>query len=194
MSKILIEAIIKCFEEENRDRTYYEGAKQIDIPFYISVLEQSLNDDKYKELHEDLEKSDWNLVFLDGDGYYVTHKIQIIFEDATIPYLYTIGFEYDDRRFKYCECSKGDPDYDERYDCCGHGCDWDAPKFSINKEIYLGSSSFDGDEHDYWDFKDKFYNIDDKNKKEQKKLARIKVLEEEKIRIEKELAELKNID
>lgn len=194
MSKILIDAIIECFKEENETRQSYNQQELIDIPFYLSVLEQGLSDDKYKELHHDLEKLKWRLVFVDEENYYIENKIQVVFEDVNIPYSYIINFEYDNRHWGYCQCSKDDDDYDERYDCCGHGCDWSAPKFTIIKEIYLGSSSFEGDEHDYWDFEDKYYNIDDKDKKEQAKLAKIKALEEEKSRIEKELAELKNID
>lgn len=192
MSNNLIESIIKCFEEENENREYYKH-KLIDIPFYVSVLEQNLNNDKYKELHKDLEKLEWHLVFLDEENYYINSKIQIVFEDRNIPYSYMITFEYDNRYWGYCQCSKEDADYDARYDCCGHGCDWSAPKFSITKETYLGSSSFKGDEHDYWDFKDNYYSVTEKDKQEQERLSKIKALKEEKAKIEKELNELENV-
>ena len=192
MSNNLIKSIIECFEEENENRKYYEH-KLIDIPFYVSVLEQSINNDKYKELHKDLENLEWHLVFIDEENYHIDNKIQVVFEDVSIDYSYIISFGYDDRYWGYCRCSKGDVGYDTRYGCCGYRCDWSAPKFTITKETYLGSNSFKGDEHDYWDFKDNYYSVTEKDKQEQERLSKIKVLKEEKARIEKELNELENV-
>ena len=47
-----------------------------------------------------------------------------------------------------------------------------------------------GDEHDYWDFKDKFYNIDTKEKEEQQKQAKKNMLKEEIKRLQSELNKL----
>ena len=192
MIKKLIDAVIECFEDENKSRKYY-GHKLIEIPFFISVLEQSINNNKYKELHKDLKELDWHLEFIDEENCDGDIKIQIVFEKIDIFYSYIISFGYENRHWNYCQCSEGDVDYDARYDCCGHGCDWSAPEFSITKEIYLGKSSFNGDEHDYWVYKDKYYGITEKDKKEEERLFKIKMLEEEKARIEKELSELEKL-
>lgn len=191
MYKKLIDKIIKCLENENSNRVYYDD-KEIDIPFYISVLEQSLGNSKYKDLHNDLENLKWDVVFIDEEEYYTEFKIQVYFENIEINYSYMIIFEYDERHTGYCQCSKNDDNYNELYDCCGIDCDWDAPKFSIIKMCNIGSSSFKGEQRDYWGYKDKYYSITREKEKEEN-LNKIKMLKEQKARIEEKIKELENV-
>ena len=72
-------------------------------------------------------------------------------------------------------------DYREDKECCGHGCDADFCEFSLNKILKIVGGSWNGDEHDYWEFEDKFYEID-------KELADKKVEEDK----ERMIRELKN--
>ena len=83
---------------------------------------------------------------------------------------YEITFSYDERNWGYCECSLGDPDYREDKHCCGHGCDWDAPSVEVRKSFLVSNHSWSGDEHDYWDFEETFYD-NDKEENEKKMLA-----------------------
>lgn len=84
-------------------------------------------------------------------------------------------------------------DYREDKHCCGYGCDWWAPAFEIRKSYIMGRHSWDGDEHDYWDFEDDFYK-DDKEladkKAEEDRLIKIKELKNQIETASKKLAEL----
>lgn len=205
MIKELINKIIECLESENKDRKYYNNPL-IDIPFNIVTLEQYLNDDTYKELHNDLTKYDFEINFFedkDEDGYLKERYIKVyLYEkgneedyycDNFTNFTYKITLDRDDRDWGYCECSEEDEDYDTRYRCCGHGCDWTAPAFSITKEIHIGRNVFKGDQHDFWDYRDKYNNITEVDKKELEKLAKIKQLEEQKEYIENELKKLNSL-
>jgi len=72
-------------------------------------------------------------------------------------------------------------DYREDKQCCGHGCDASFCEFSLHKVLHIISDSWEGDEHDYWDFEDEFYLSD-------KELAEKKEKEDK----EREVLELKN--
>lgn len=204
MVKQLINKIIECLESENEDRKYYEK-RLIDIPFNIVTLEQYLSDDTYKELHNDLAKYDFDVHFVedkDEKGYLKERYIRIyLYEkgneedyycDYSTNFTYKITLDKDDRDWGYCECEESDKDYDARYRCCGHGCDWTAPAFSISKEIYIGRNVFKGDEHDFWDYRDEYNNITEVDKKELERLSKIKQLEEQREYIENELKKLNN--
>lgn len=105
-------------------------------------------------------------------------------------------FSYDERNWGYCQCSPGDPDYREDKHCCGHGCDWEAPSVEVRKSFLVSNHSWSGDEHDYWDFEDKFY-ADDKEENKKKLLAereyKIKNLKETIENAQKELKKLENL-
>ena len=98
--------------------------------------------------------------------------------DAFYNYCYYIEFLYDQRDWGYCDCSPNDSQYNARHSCCGMGCDWTAPAFSLTKEIGLHHASWNGYERDYWEYEEKFNeNESNKNKlveeyrKEMKKKA-----------------------
>ena len=55
----------------------------------------------------------------------------------------------------------------------------------------MGKHSWDGDEHDYWDFEDEFYNVDEKEKQEKQKQAKINRLKNQIEDLQKELDKLK---
>lgn len=66
----------------------------------------------------------------------------------------------------------------------------------MRKSLLVSSQTWDGDEHDYWDFEDKFY-ADDKEENEKKLLAereyKIKNLKETIENAQKKLKELENL-
>lgn len=159
--------------------------KQYNIPFIIAPLEQSL--DECTELLEDLQNHNYYIDTenIDDEDYWTYAKLRIGFydieddEEAYLNFTYKMDFIRDERYWGYCMCSEDDEDYDARHRCCGHGCDWSAPSFSIIKENHIGNYKWNGDEHDYWDFEDKFNNVTLEEKEDLQKKAEIKSLEKQ---------------
>ena len=121
-----------------------------------------------------------------------SEDLDILYSD----YHYRFEFSYDTRDYGYCECTPDMPDYREDKHCCGHGCDWEAPSVEVRKSFLVSNHSWHGDEHDYWDFEDKFY-ADDKEENEKKLLAerecKIRNLKETIENAQKELKKLENL-
>ena len=196
-----IKNIVECLEFENIDRMH-DGKSQLDIPFMIATLYQRLSDKEYSSFVEDLSKYDYSIDYFEGDNeenYYTDGYILIQLSDKTddhfnsscCNYKYKIIFNIDERFQGYCFCKSTDEDYDDRYKCCGHDCDWDAPQFILQKIENIGSSSFDGDQHDFWNFKDKFNETCEEEEKKLEIQLKIKQLQIQKENIEKEIEKLK---
>lgn len=204
-----IDNLIDTLKVEINDKGTLLKNDQLDIPFIISSLYQSFSRDDsnsiYKAFIEDLEKySDYVLILTDiNDAYngicdlyislikYYNKELQLNYKMPD--YDYRIRFYYDDRLYGYCECTPGMKDYREDKDCCGHGCDATFCRFQLQKILNITEDSWHGDEHDYWDFEDKFYKqekeLDDKIAEENRtrEIERLK----EQIKIDtKRLAEL----
>lgn len=110
-------------------------------------------------------------------------------------YDYELCFTYDTRDYGYCQCTPNMTDYREDKHCCGHGCDASFCEFSIYKVLHITSGSWEGDEHDYWNFEDEFYLSDKELAEKKEKEDREREIEELKNRIEecqKLLAELES--
>lgn len=194
-------------ENENRE---YHSIKKLNIPFILSSLYQSFsnNPNSYKEFISNLEMySDYNITIDDPKNEYngiidvdinlVRYKDRVeSFQNYDMPnYYYRICFSYDERDLGYCECTPDMEDYREDKKCCGHGCDASFCSFSLHKINNIMSDSWHGDEHDYWDFEDKFYMddkelADKKNKEETER--KIRELQERISSDSKKLAELKS--
>ena len=187
---------INELKRENNDREYHE-LRKLDIPFIISTLYQSFdnNTDKYKEFISDLRNwSDYGIIIENPVNEYngiVDATITLIkysdeesdyYQDYDTPgHDYKLCFSYDERNWGYCECTPDMPDYRADKHCCGHGCDASFCAFELHKIVHVINDTWDGDEHDYWDFEDDFY-------KDDKELADKKA-EEDRLR---EIKELKN--
>ena len=188
---------------------------QLDIPFIISSLYQNFEEhtDIFKKLVQDLSLyPDYNISILNSQNDYnglIDVEINLVkfsdkyaednqwYTDSNKPnYNYKICFTYDTRNYGYCECTPDMPDYREDKHCCGHGCDASFCEFSLHKVLHITSGSWEGDEHDYWDFEDEFY-LNDKELAEKKENEdREREIWELKSRIEadqKRLAELEGI-
>ena len=198
-----IEQLIDVLKYEN---TYREpNGKKLDIPFLVSALWQDLmnNYECYNEFCSDLRDCyNYDIVIRDDNYYLCKANVFLYNEDDDLKcvgesdFRYEITFGYDERNWEYCECKPGDPDYREDKGCCGHGCDWYAPSIEVRKSFLVSQRLWSGDEHDYWDFEDKFY-ADDKEENEKKKLAereyKIRHLKETIENAQKELKELENL-
>ena len=196
-----IKNIVECLEFENMDRMH-DDKSQLDIPFMIATSYQHLSDKEYSSFIEDLSKHDYSINYFEGnneENYYTDGYILIQLSDKNdncfysryCNYEYKIIFDIEERFQGYCLCKSTDEDYDDRYKCCGRNCDWDAPQFILQKIENIGSSSFDGDQHDFWDFKDKFNGICEEEEKKLEIQLKIKQLQMQKENIEKEIEKLK---
>ena len=205
-----LDNVITELKRSNDDRQLYDiDIQEFDIPFIISSLWQSFNNnpDKYIEFISDLEKwSDYNVNIDESRNDYNgiiditvvlvdinnSEDLDILYSD----YHYRFEFSYDTRDYGYCECTPDMPDYREDKHCCGHGCDWEAPSVEVRRSFLVSNHSWHGDEHDYWDFEDKFY-ADDKEENEKKLLAerecKIRNLKETIENAQKELKKLENL-
>lgn len=205
-----LERLAEELKNENEDREWNNQSEEdkksiFNIPFLISSLWEAFKTEPntYSDFIKCLKKSyDYqiNIVEPDNDFYgickaivdfYTSEEVHEGFEE----YQYEIYFLYDKRDWGYCQCTPDMKDFREDKHCCGHGCDWWAPSFEIRKSYYMGKHSWEGDEHDYWDFEDEFYASDkelaDKKEKEDKE----RLITELKNRIEadsKKLAELES--
>lgn len=169
------------------------------VSFYVAALwnQFKFHSEKYAEFFDDVkDKYSYQIIPNEyGDVYMVNlwnendpnHRQDIWLDEQMIfpelkNYHYEIHFSYDERYLGYCECQPGDEDYNEDYQCCGHGCDWDAPTVTVYKCYDVDDGVWNGDEHDYWDFEDAFYKDDLELKariEEEAKRQRIKELEKQ---------------
>lgn len=198
--------LVETLKRENEYRKPDE--EPIDIPFLISNLCEDFNNSEkvYSDFIKDLRNCDSYSISIEEPslGYwYEFCKVNIYFfylndcsDEEETKFKYEIEFNCIERNWGYCECSPNDPDYREDKHCCGHGCDWNAPEFEIRKSYLVSKHSWDGDEHDYWDFEDKFY-ANDKEENEKKLLAereyKIRNLKETIENAQKELKKLENL-
>lgn len=207
-----IDNLIDTLKVETNDKGALLKNDQLDIPFIISSLYQSFSRDDsnsiYKAFIEDLEKySDYVLILTDTNDVYngicdlyisliknYNEELQLNYKMPD--YDYRICFSYDDRLYGYCECTPDMDGYREDKDCCGYSCDAVFCKFKLQKILNITEDSWNGDEHDYWDFEDEFYKqkkeLADK-KKEEDKIIEIKRLKEQIEENTKRLAELEKI-
>lgn len=186
---------------------WYNGEfkeNKLNIPFHISVLWQEFknNCDKYNEFIQYLNKYEYYFN-IDISNLYDVRIYVRFYKNATddsdeedIPVTYEFSFGSDQRYYGDCDCTPNDKDYREDKECCGHGCDWDAPNVDIYKRELINDASWQGDQHDYWDFEDEFY-LDDKEANEKRmkeeREYKIKNLKETIENAQKELKELENL-
>lgn len=210
----ILQRFLDRFIESLKCEVEYNTLKndQLDIPFIISSLYQSFEQhtDVFKEFIQDLciypnynisildSQNDYNGL-IDVDIYLVkslnkcTEDEQWYIDRKTPNYYYRLCFTYDTRDYGYCQCTHDMPDYREDKQCCGHGCDAVFCEFSLHKVLHIASGSWEGDEHDYWDFEDEFYMNDKELADKKEKEDRERKIEELRNRIEvdqKKLAEL----
>jgi len=171
-----IQNLIKELNNEN-EHMINNSKNPLDICYMISVIDQQI--ENCKEFLDDITKHTYCINGYDKDYSegYTNGKIKILIKktedekeskhwaDAYYNYYYCIEFLYDERHWGYCECTPEDKDYNEKYKCCGDGCDWNSPAFRIEKVINLGYCIWEGQERDYWEYKEQFES-NEKNKNE----------------------------
>ena len=199
-----IRKLIDELNSVNKERLLNNDDKNlIDVCFMVSVIDQGI--EKCTKFIEEMTKYDYhiNRYIENKSGEYTnSKKIEILFEkpecekeseywvDNFYDWRYEIEFSHDDRSWGYCQCTLDDEGYNEEYDCCGNGCDWSAPAFSIEKIISVTHENWQGSEKDYWEYEEKFYS-DEQNKdievEKYEKEKRIKSIKDEITKLQEEL-------
>lgn len=205
-----LDTLTEELKNENESREWDNQSEEIkkeifDIPYIISSLWEAFRAEPntYLDFIKCLNKANdyqIRIVLPDNDFYGICKAIV----DFYIPedeyerfeeYQYEILFLYDQRDWGYCQCTPDMKDFREDKQCCGHGCDWWAPSFEIRKSYFMGKHSWNGDEHDYWNFEDEFYASDKELAEKKEKENRERQIIELRNRIEsdqKKLAELES--
>jgi hypothetical protein len=193
-----IRDLIDELNDVNERQLIYNNKTPIDVCYIVSVIDQQI--ENCEEFINDILKNKYYINGYDEDtsGGYTNGRIRVLVEkpdeekeseymmDAYYDYCYYIDFLLDERYWGYCECSPKDEDYNEQHKCCGNGCDWVAPAFSVTKSIGLVSGKWNGQERDYWEYEEKF------KANEQNKNAEVEKYEKEenRKRIENQIKDL----
>ena len=193
-----IRDLISELNDINENRITYENKHLIDVCRVISVIDQQL--ENCKEFLDDITDHAYHINGYEESNGFTHPRIRIFIEKNDSEkdheyieyydqhnYCYYIEFTNDERYSGYCECTPNDSGYNEKYGCCGRGCDWVAPAFSLEKSINLGGRVWKGQERDYWKYKDKF-NRNEQNKNDEVEKYQ---LEEQRKNIKSQIAELK---
>ncbi|PAD70568.1 hypothetical protein CHH83_01835 [Bacillus sp. 7586-K] len=95
-------------------------------------------------------------------------------EEKSPDYHYEIELTRDERYWGYCQCKPEMEGYNEKYKCCGDGCDWVAPSFTFRK-IKESYGKFKGAARDIWELEEKWmeYLESYENKIKQQRLDNI---------------------
>lgn len=199
-----LENLIDGLKNENQEREYNSLTKW-NIPFLVSVVYQSFQNetDIYKDFIADLQAyPEYHINFTDASGdAYALVDVEIILAkyDAKEEHMIYPEFDYkmcfaeEERLYGYCECTPNMPDYRADKQCCGHGCDASFCEFTLYKILNIHKASWAGDEHDYWEFEDAFYDEDHalaEKRKQEAKEREIQELQETIANSKKRLAEL----
>jgi len=185
-----IKNLIYELNDINERQLEYNNKTKLDICWLVSCVDQQI--EKCTDFIETISKYTYCINGYDEDhsGGYTNGKIRVLIEkpneekeseymfDAYYNYCYYIEFKYDDRMHGYCECTPEDSGYDPIHGCCGCGCDWSAPAFSITKEYSLGDYSWEGHECDYWDYErnfstKEFDNLEERREQEKEHMKQI---------------------
>lgn len=197
--------LIKKLKDENK-RVSGDEWHGIDIPFVISSLYQDFqnNISIYNSFIEDLNiYPNYSIIVADSQNKYsgiIDVDVNLVkfvecsdggFPDSKCPnYSYKLCFSNEEQNYGYCLCTPDMPDYRQDKNCCGHGCDAEFCKFSLHKVLHIVTASWNGDEHDYWNFEDEFWKKEKGDKIREKEISELK----KKIQADqKRLAELERI-
>jgi hypothetical protein len=146
-----VRRLIEVLNNENEGREH-----PLNIPFLVSSVEQHIGEPQYATFLEEIEgrMEYWSFIEREKDDYYSFGKVFIPTSEDNHSGVYYLTLGTDERMWGYCFCKPGDEDYNPKHRCCGHGCDWSAPAFTIIKEVSVGRSAWNGDEAAYWRYEE----------------------------------------
>jgi hypothetical protein len=179
--------------EHKEDKSFLQYVR-----YYETMLQ---NEEMLRPLLDDLEHWRLDIIFRETNEYgYGKYELYLWdyegeepdedddshygYDQKSPTYRYEIELERDERYWGYCECTPGDNGYDEKHKCCGNGCDWVAPAFTLRK-IEERSGSFKGQARDIWKLEEKWEeHLNSYNEKI--KQERLKRIEDDLERLQKE--------
>lgn len=188
-----MDKLVEVIEDYNKGEVFYAKNGKIDIPYIISSLYQDFCNypEKFTLLILELKScSDYSFEIAksqnDWNGYFDVFIYFYTGNDKYDELYYKLQFKNEERLDEYCECVPGDPDYREDKHCCGHGCDAVFCEYQLVQVSSITSGSWDGDEHDFWDFEEEFLLSDEELKRKIEKEERKNRIES----LEKQIKEL----
>lgn len=163
----LIKCVVEYINELNKG-LIRDNKNLIDVCFIAAIIDQQY--EKFVSMVSDLSDKKVDIRYHRSKHFSKFGSITIhpfkpdseIVEDSTpwrerfLDYHYEIEIFMDERDWGYCQCKSSDPGYNEKYFCCGNGCDWSAPAMRVQKIFDLGVAVWDGFEKDYWAYKEQF--------------------------------------
>lgn len=192
MKTDFFEQIKKFILSEHKEDRYFLQY----IRYYETMLQ---NKDVLKPLFNDLDNWRLDIHFEDDKTEGYTYGKYILYlwnwvgdapeddydygEKTYLDHHYEIELTRDERYWGYCTCSPDDEGYNDKHRCCGNGCDWVAPAFTLRK-IEEWSVSFKGVERDIWKLEEKW--------NEHLSTYNEKVRQDRLKRIDEQLASLRN--
>lgn len=166
------------------------------IPYYETLWQHR---DKLKDMLEEIDSyPEVDIQYIhDEEEYYTDRKIRILLYKerdnwmSQPDFYFEIELLFDERYWGYCYCKPSDEGYNEAKGCCGDGCDWVAPKVSVNRVDIVAYESFSGEERDMWKLEEK-WNEDLTEHNERLKKERLQRLEEQLERTKQEIESIKD--
>lgn len=152
-AKRFVDKLIEVLNQENERRDTPEST-HLDVAFMLAAVEQHIGEPQYATFLSEIDDDVLMGYESPGDDDYYTIGSVHIPTNTSYAGVYHLTFYRDERMHGYCECDASMVEYNPKYRCCGHGCDWSAPAFSIVKHLHVGGSDWTGDESDYWSYKE----------------------------------------
>lgn len=146
------------------------------LPFITSSLYQILANPTCKSVDfiSDIAKYRVDIDVEDTNNDYEVAIVKIYLYDKQSKiekdHYYKMHFILDPRYNNYCQCTSDMEGYREDKQCCGYDCDATFCTCFIDRIDPICFHKWNGCEHDYWDYEDKFYEVypelKDANKKQ----------------------------
>lgn len=184
-----LENLIKELKDKNKKVSGDEW-HGIDIPFVISSLRQDFQNNilGYNSFVEDLNAyPNYSITVTDSQNKYngiIDVEVNLVkfiecgdndFPDSESPnYSYKLCFSNEERNYGYCLCTPDMLDYREDKQCCGHRCDAEFCICSLYKVVHIATAKWNSDEHDYWEFEDKFWKEEKGDEVQKKEILDLK--------------------
>lgn len=144
MSKLL-HSIYRELNDVANNKEY--ELNSIDACHYYNTIKQHWGE--FEEVDRECEEENFWLHYnppIEND-WYSSGSITIC--GLELEHDYEIKLEYDERHYRYCQCSPSDEGYNVEHGCCGNGCDATFPSVTLLK-ITSKRLPFQGVMNDLW--------------------------------------------
>lgn len=153
--------------------TFQLSSDIFNLPFITSSLYQILSSptSEVSNFIFDINKYKIDIKIEDTNDDYEVAIVKIFLYDKQnkieINHYYQMHFILDTRYNNYCQCTSDMEGYREDKQCCGYDCDATFCTCYIDRIESICFHRWNGCEHDYWDYEDKFYETYPELKKQE---------------------------